>query len=468
MKKQTIINIISYILVLAIIIGILSKVSYVVEMKYSESNYGSFFDENEDYDVLFLGSSKVINGFFPMQLWKDYGITSYNWGAHANLLPATYWLFMNTLDYKEPKVVVIDMFQLASDYKYTSPEYLHNWIDVFDLSLNKIKAIVDLNSDSNKNKAIKDGKLDKSNSASVTEFFWDFCKYHSRWNDIYDESFKPPVLAEKGAQMRLNIFPQERRELSTTNTIPDEKVGVIYLRKIIEACKERSIEVVLVNLPDGEGEEGLEQAVKMKELANEYDIKQIDFMEDNVIVDYEVDFYDGKHLNPLGGMKTTDFIGKYLLAECGINSHKGEDVEEYWQDDYRYYCQYKTELFDRTESLNNSLLLLKDNEFTSFFCINNLGILEDEVTKKVLDKLGVDRNEIERVFAENGVCYVILKDAEATNENQVEYLATLGNEYLEMIETKASDQGIQLDYSGYSMRVIVYNESAGMLAVNDF
>ena len=60
-----------------LLVLILVRISGLVERKSAYQKNGDFMEQSEDLDVLFLGTSHVINGVFPMELWKEYGITSY-------------------------------------------------------------------------------------------------------------------------------------------------------------------------------------------------------------------------------------------------------------------------------------------------------------------------------------------------------------------------------------------------------
>jgi hypothetical protein len=62
-----------------------------MERKSSDFKYADYFEQDEDFDVLFFGTSHVINGIFPMELWNDYGIVSYNFGGHGNEIATSYW-----------------------------------------------------------------------------------------------------------------------------------------------------------------------------------------------------------------------------------------------------------------------------------------------------------------------------------------------------------------------------------------
>ena len=95
---------------------LLFALTELTENKDSDNKYSDFFRDRE-YDVLFFGTSNVIDDVFPMELWKEYGIVSYNCGGTSNQLATTYWVMENALDYVTPKVVVIDCLHLSEDRK---------------------------------------------------------------------------------------------------------------------------------------------------------------------------------------------------------------------------------------------------------------------------------------------------------------------------------------------------------------
>lgn len=59
--------------------------------KYSYIKYKDFYSERENLDVLFLGTSRVINGVDPMELWHDWGIASYNLANYSETICTNYW-----------------------------------------------------------------------------------------------------------------------------------------------------------------------------------------------------------------------------------------------------------------------------------------------------------------------------------------------------------------------------------------
>ena len=100
--------IISFVIVGLLVVCGLSGLSDITERKESKNKFSDFYEQEENYDVLFIGSSHVLNGVFPMELWKDYGIVSYNLSGHGSRGAVNYWILKNALEYTTPKLVVID------------------------------------------------------------------------------------------------------------------------------------------------------------------------------------------------------------------------------------------------------------------------------------------------------------------------------------------------------------------------
>ena len=85
----------------------------VLLMKSNEEKFADYYSlENKDHDVLFLGTSHMLNSIIPMELWDHFGLTSYNMAIRNGRIPTDYWILKNALHYSKPKVVVIDIAYL--------------------------------------------------------------------------------------------------------------------------------------------------------------------------------------------------------------------------------------------------------------------------------------------------------------------------------------------------------------------
>ena len=92
-----------------LLIAVVGATQSLFERKYSYTKYYDFYQQKQDFDVLFLGTSHVLNAVYPMDLWRDYGIVSYNMANHSENICTNYWQLRNALQYTKPKVVVIDL-----------------------------------------------------------------------------------------------------------------------------------------------------------------------------------------------------------------------------------------------------------------------------------------------------------------------------------------------------------------------
>ena len=75
MSKSKIKRLLSVLCVLAMIGGGVWFSNKLMMNKASGEQYDQFFKAEQDFDVLFLGSSHMINGVSPLDLFREYGIT---------------------------------------------------------------------------------------------------------------------------------------------------------------------------------------------------------------------------------------------------------------------------------------------------------------------------------------------------------------------------------------------------------
>ncbi len=80
-KRQKRKNILFCLMTVGLICILLNFLNCLLMRDNSRYSYSEFLASDTEYDVLFFGSSHVYSAISPMQLWKDYGITSYNLGC---------------------------------------------------------------------------------------------------------------------------------------------------------------------------------------------------------------------------------------------------------------------------------------------------------------------------------------------------------------------------------------------------
>ena len=373
----------TWLTVIGLLVGIgLQYLSALVERKDSYSKYEPFYQQEENFDVLFMGQSHVLNGIFPMELWNDYGIVSYNFAGHGNRLATTYWVLKNALDYTQPKLVVVDCGMLASEDKTGPAEQVHLSLDHFPLSENKLAAINDLFPD----------------HETKWNFIWKFSTYHNRWNTLTSEDYSPVLNIEKGAESRINVaIPLTTKYFDSTYKTEGDTMGVQYLEKIIEECQSSDIEILLTYLPFPDSTGWQAESNRAKDIAKEYHVNFLDYHTLYKEINDKTDFYDeSSHMNPSGALKITSYIGKYIMDNYSIKDQRNNPVYASWHDDYATYSEFKLDNLKTEDELNNYLMLLNDKNLSyAIYLPTNPAIILNSVKVQLLKNLGIDTDKIQ-------------------------------------------------------------------------
>ena len=378
--------------ILVLIAVMLAKAADVTELKLSRIKFHNFFEHAEEFDVLFIGSSHMVNGVFPLELWHDHGITSFNLGGHANHIPTTYWEYMNALDYADPDVVVIDCLMLGGTQKTTGRfSMVHRALDPFPLSVTKIKAAMDLADDPVTERLVADGSVVDSERRSALGLLFNFGVFHARWSELTEEDFNPSLNIEYGAESRVQLAAPGVIAENPGTVLEEETLGVQYLKKIVDECKAHGREAVLIYLPYPiTTEPAWIDANSVEKLAEEWDVPYINFLNENV-ADLRTDCYDAdSHLNPSGAFKVTDYLGDFLTERFSLADHRGEAAYGHWDEDYALYENEKDSRLADITDLNTYLMLLSDDLYGYTMEVGDARIFEDETTKALLEYKGAD------------------------------------------------------------------------------
>lgn len=379
--KKTLQAVLSFVIVGILTVGGIFYTSNLTQRKESLNKFGEFYEEQENYDVLFIGQSHVLNGIFPMELWNDYGMVSYNLAGHGNRPATTYWVMKNALQYTTPKLIVFDCGMIGQDEKIGEIEQLHISTDSIPYSKLKVEMIRDLIEDESKR----------------TEFLWDYSTYHNRWNEIGENDFEPAYSVEKGAESRIDVaVPEETVYFEETLQYEEEPLGMEYTRRIIEDCQEAGIEVLLTYLPFPDKSGWQIEANTVWQLAEEYGVNYLDYNTLWAQVNPYTDFYDANsHMNPSGARKVTNYIGQYIMTNYPIEDQRENEAYSHWHDDYMEYTEFKKENIRKEEELKNYLMLLNDKNLSYGIYIkpwNQVG--NYPVLNQLLTNIGIDITQI--------------------------------------------------------------------------
>ena len=100
-------------LILALVIN---GLTFITRNKNEAEQVYPYYDEpKKSLDVVFLGSSHVMCGIYPMELYREYGITAYDYTSSALVLPQAYYQVVEALKTQTPKVLVLDVSGVVYD-----------------------------------------------------------------------------------------------------------------------------------------------------------------------------------------------------------------------------------------------------------------------------------------------------------------------------------------------------------------
>ncbi len=370
--------------------------SVVMRSKESKYKYADFFDkaQQDQIDVLFMGSSHVINALNPAVLYGEYGYTSYNMGGHGSIMQSTYWELKEALQYCTPKYVVVDTYMLDRDYKYldvmeedasdedraTSIAQLHLNMDCWPLNELKVEAVKDL---------IKDEDVQK-------QFLTDFYIYHNRWEELDKNDYRSLMgTADRnqlfGAEMRygMELTPGIFAAPEDDDGLGGDTVGEEYLCKFIEECQDKGIEVIVTFLTCSATTDDKRAVDSARHIAEDYEVPFVDML-DLGVADLYTDLNDTGHMNALGSIKATRCIGDLLAGTGDLTDHRGDDAYQDWQvkSDEFYHTIYDAAV--NSKNIYQQLNYLSNGDVSAVVYINDESqAFGDEQMKRLIHNFTV-------------------------------------------------------------------------------
>lgn len=327
MKNKKLRNALNAIIFVLIFVLSFSYLTKVFVPKWLDSNAEAsvgthFYEQKKDsLEVVFLGSSQITQCVDTVELYKKYGILSYDLGgSHNTLLVNYYWLLDVFKTQKNIKTVVVDTSLVFNRDTEQDVNYRKN-LDYMKWSMNKFNAIKDYH-DKIPTPLTESDSLFKME----TSFMFPLTRFHSRWNELDEKDFnmeKYDVYNIQGYTAACNrwrpTFPYERFCIENDERDDDYKlfneVQTSYLHKIIDECKSRGVECILIKTPKSAWNKTAHNYVE--KLAKERDVPFLEYTTDKALKEmnfvWEQDMRDGDHLNARGSVKFSDLLGKYLV-----------------------------------------------------------------------------------------------------------------------------------------------------------
>lgn len=318
------------------------SITDVMRNKDDATSYAPFYQEDEQYDVLFVGTSVTNCGISPLDLWNDYGIVSYNIANSGQGIANSYYALKDALRVQKPQLVVMDVSYIARD---SSTGMIHTLFDNMPMGQAKWQGVRDLAPES-----------------EWIDYFVPLLYYHQRWEELSAKDFDRIVSLNRGGAVMKQSYDKEGKVFDTSVfsegmvIVPEDEKSPMdekrqeYIGRITQLCRDNDVDILFVNYPGyavgetnhGDGEELQRLWNGFADVAreNHADYMNCLHMIDEIEFDFATDLADWRHLNINGNKKITHYIGSYIQEQYNIPDRRNETELQHWNEDYLTWQEY--------------------------------------------------------------------------------------------------------------------------------
>lgn len=354
-RRKKILTVLFTVFAIVLTVCFAHKTNRVLMRKASWNRMWDLIEKETNKDILFVGTSHVMDAVVPMELWERYGYTSYVLCAEYNDMERNIPMLRLALQYTQPELVVLDI----DNYWEKSPEEetligYHEFADVFPLTWVKYRTTCELY---------------KENKSARREILFPFLLYHNRWNDLSRNDFRDEVGEDfwRGYEFATDSVPVETTDPVSRSeaVLPPDAYGVGEIERFIAECKSRGIDVLLMTAPFAADTQEQQYLQAVYEIAERNGVPYVNMLENREIVDADTDYRDEGHLNFSGAVKVTDYIGNYFREHYEIADRRTDAAYEVWQEDCEEYREYIREAVAGAEDLERLLVLCASDKVDS-------------------------------------------------------------------------------------------------------
>lgn len=321
---------------LVLLILVLTPIQHILARKSLSGMWdmtnkiAGFYNEEDQFEVMFFGPSHAYAAFSPLVIWEEIGVKSYVFATQQQPLWATYTYIKEALKTQSPSLIVVECRMAFGDKEYYAQGddwgVTYSYMDDIPLSWNKAELAW-----------VSAPDLEGKVSA-----LFNFMMYHSRWSTLSrsDLTFRRSQARDpyKGFVM---LDPQEalqpRPAIETVSgSVPLLEKNQHWLEEIIKLCQDEGIELWLVKTPSNLELEEKAMLNTVKETAAKYGVHFHDFNEDYASIGLKDSmFYDAHHLDALGASRFSQYFADVLAS--ARPQLKTDPSDPVWEADWDTY-----------------------------------------------------------------------------------------------------------------------------------
>lgn len=281
-------------------------------------------------DMLYVGGSACFMFWMPVMAYEKYGIASYNFGTsgiNPNTLKST---LMEALKTQSPSLILIDArpFQYGNAESITEVD-LRNLTDSIRYSKERFQYI----------RQLVPSKIKPGDSADPWCYIFDIVKYHNRWPDLNEQSWRLADAVNQNKQMGFQFFKwldPSLQEIGCSQITAEMEISPglnQILADLLDYCSKLDAEILFVTNSYVELPEDRMKYNYIKQEISQYSnisyINTNDYNE-QIGLDYGFDFGDKSHVNAFGAEKYTTFLGQYIKEHYALADRRQDGRYNDW------------------------------------------------------------------------------------------------------------------------------------------
>lgn len=283
---------------------------------------GFYAEEKDSLDVVMVGSSGLFRYVDTPYLWKQEGLTSYNFTFPSLSIYLIEDLIDEVHKSQSPELLVIDMrkFLFTNNKKISKvrSQFALNNVNYSPLRCRMV------------NRVFNDPK-------ERISYYFDIAVYHDGWENVTLENLKYADNKEEHALKGFRIIDVARQYEPINVSGVDGMTAISgdaeeALRSLLKKCKEENLEVLFLTTPWPITEKEQKKSNYIGSIIEEYDYQYLDMnpIKDEIGIDCSTDFYEEKHVNVYGAEKVTAYLGEYIRDNYEFTRVHDESVVESW------------------------------------------------------------------------------------------------------------------------------------------
>lgn len=307
---------------------------------------GFYQEEKNSLDIVFVGSSEVFTGYSPAYAYGKCGFTSYNISVESNRLEFFESQIKEVLSRQDPKLIVVEISDAVNEWNADSDRAeflatLRKYTDRMPISLNKIDTI---------NEFVDEQKL---------SYYFPFIMYHGQLSnlggartcisqDLRGTTYLKGAISTNHKTDYVHLIDIKNDYDNVPLSISSQE----RLYKLLDYCRTLDCKVLFTHFPrrienETDYTEYLQRNTVEKIICdNGFDFVNLERLSDDIQIDSLNDYYDNGHLNALGQMKLTEYLGKLINKKYKIVPQRLSALnKENWEKSYTYinlfYDYYK-------------------------------------------------------------------------------------------------------------------------------